>query len=70
MKMVGCPGCGKPLVKKSSKGRYYCESDDCPVIFVKRPHNPAIMRIIYKPSATENAIRKIEKTRMHAFPDA
>jgi hypothetical protein len=56
------PGCGKPLVKRSSKGRYYCENDGCPVIFVQRPHNVAIRRIIYKPSASENAISRIEKT--------
>jgi hypothetical protein len=63
--MVECPGCGRPLVKKSSKGRYYCENDGCPVIFVQRPNNLAIRRIIYKPSVSENVIRRIEKTRLH-----
>jgi len=62
IKMVDCPGCGKPLVKRSSKGRHYCETESCPVIFVLRPHNPAIRRIVYKPSASEKAIREIEKT--------
>jgi ribosomal protein L37AE/L43A len=62
MRMVNCPGCGKPLVKRSSKGRYYCENDGCPVIFVRYPHNLAIRSIVYKPSASEDAIRKIEKT--------
>jgi len=62
MKMVNCPGCGKPLARRSSKGRYYCENESCPVIFVQRPHNLAIRKIVYKPSASEKAIRKIEKT--------
>jgi hypothetical protein len=62
MRKVDCPGCGKPLTKKSSKGRYYCENDCCPVIYVQRPYNFAIRKIVYKPSASENAIRKIEKT--------
>jgi ribosomal protein L37AE/L43A len=62
MKIVKCPGCGKPLAKRSSKGRYYCENESCPVIFVQRPHNPAIRKIIYKPSASEKSIRKIEQT--------
>mgnify|MGYP007084717874 FL=1 len=62
MKMVECPGCGNPLAKRSSKGRYYCDNESCPVIFVQRPDNLAIRRIVYKPSASEKAIRKIEKT--------
>jgi ribosomal protein L37AE/L43A len=61
MKMANCPGCGKPLVKRSSKGRYYCETEGCPVIFVQRPHNIAIRRIVYKPSTSEKTIREIEK---------
>ncbi len=60
--MVDCPGCGNSLVKKSRKGRYYCETESCPVIFVKRPYNPTIRKIIYKPSAREKAIKKIEQT--------
>jgi hypothetical protein len=66
MKMVNCAGCGKLLVKRSLKARYCCENDGCPVIFGKRPNNLAIRRIIYKPSASENAIRRIEKTGIHA----
>jgi len=61
-KMVNCSKCGKPLVKRSSKGRYYCENESCPVIFVQRPYTLAIRRIVYKPSASENTIRKIGKT--------
>ena len=62
MKKVKCPGCGKPLVKKSSKGRYNCETENCPIIFVQRPFNAAIRRIVYKPSAKKKAIIEIEKT--------
>ena len=64
MKMVDCPGCGNPLIRRSKKGRYYCENDGCLVIFVKRPHNPAIRQIIYKPSASKDAIQKIEEKHM------
>jgi hypothetical protein len=65
MKMADCPGCGKPLAKKSTKGRYYCETESCPVIFIQRPNNPAIRKIIYKPSVSEKAIRKIEQSPAH-----
>jgi NAD-dependent DNA ligase len=61
VKIVSCPGCGKPLAKKSSKGRYYCDNENCPVIFVQRPYNASIRKIFYKPSASEKAIRKIEQ---------
>ncbi len=62
MMKVKCPGCGKPLAKKSSKGRYYCETESCPIIFVQRPFNAAIRKIVYKPSANEKIVRKIEQT--------
>jgi hypothetical protein len=62
MKIIKCPGCGKPLAKKSSKGRYYCETESCPIIFVQRPYNVAIRKIVYKPSASEKVVKKIEQT--------
>jgi ribosomal protein L37AE/L43A len=40
-----CPGCEKPLIKKTKKGKYYCENERCQVIFVKRPYNPNIVEI-------------------------
>ena len=64
MKTVKCPGCGKPLVKRSSKGTYNCETESCPIIFVQRPFNATIRRIVYKSSATETAIRRIEKAHI------
>ena len=60
--MVKCPGCGKPLEKNGSKGRYYCETDSCPIIFVQRPYNFAIRKIVYKPSAKQNEVNRIEET--------
>ena len=66
MKLVKCPGCGKLLAKKSKKGRYYCETESCPVIFVQRPHILDIRKIFYKPTVSEKAMRKIEQT--HANP--
>jgi hypothetical protein len=62
MKIVKCPGCGKPLAKKSSKSRYYCDTEKCPIIFVQRPYNFAIKKIVFKPSANEKEVRKIEQT--------
>jgi len=62
MRMVNCPGCGNPLVKRSSRGRYYCENDGCPVLFVRYPHNLAIRSIVYEPSTSKDAIKKVEKT--------
>lgn len=62
MKRIKCPSCGKPLVKGSSKGRYDCETEKCPIIFVKFPYNGAIRKIVYKPSATEKLVEKIEKS--------
>jgi len=60
--VVDCPGCGKPLAKSSSKGKYYCENDGCKVIFVQRPYNPQIMKIFYKPSTSKKTMGRIEKT--------
>ncbi len=63
--MVNCPGCGNPLVKRSSNGRHYCENDGCPVIFVRRPQHLAFRKITYRPSTSNDTIRQIERTRMH-----
>ncbi|MGD8505696.1 MAG: hypothetical protein PVF15_03425 [Candidatus Bathyarchaeota archaeon] len=45
--MVECPECGEPLAKSKSR-RYYCENERCFVIYVQRPHHPAVMKIIRK----------------------
>jgi ribosomal protein L37AE/L43A len=61
-KIAYCPGCGKPLAKKATKGKYYCENESCKVIFVKYPYNPDIAEIFFKPSTSKKTIEKIEKT--------
>jgi ribosomal protein L37AE/L43A len=61
-KIIKCPGCGKPLTKRSSKGKYYCENEGCKVIFVKYPYNPDIAEIFFKPSTSKKTIKKIEET--------
>jgi ribosomal protein L37AE/L43A len=61
MKKIKCPNCRKPLVKGSSKGRYDCETENCPIIFIKFPYNSAIRQIFYKPSANRKLVEKIEK---------
>ncbi|MGD8506882.1 MAG: hypothetical protein PVF15_09520 [Candidatus Bathyarchaeota archaeon] len=45
--MVGCPESGEPLAKNKSR-RYYCENEQCSVIYVHHPHHPAVMKVIYK----------------------
>ncbi len=45
-----CPRCGKPL-KNSGNGKYFCENDDCSVIFVRRPDMQSLMQITYKASS-------------------
>ncbi|MEX2738314.1 MAG: hypothetical protein Q6356_004505 [Candidatus Wukongarchaeota archaeon] len=57
-----CPGCRKPLAKRASKGKYYCENEGCQVIFVKYPYNPDIAEVFFKPSTSKKTIMKIEKT--------
>ena len=57
-----CPGCKKLLSKKAKKGKYYCETESCKVIFVKYPYNPEIAEIFYKSSTDKKTIMKIEKT--------
>lgn len=62
MKIVKCPGCGKPLAKKTTNGKYCCETESCPIIFVQRPYNFAIRKIVFKPSTNDKEVRKIEQT--------
>jgi len=63
-KIAYCPGCGKPLAKRTGKGKYYCENEGCQVIFVKYPYNPEIAEIFFKPSTSKKTIRKIEETHI------
>ena len=42
--VVRCPECGEPLARSKNR-RYYCENKRCSVIYVKRPHQPAITRV-------------------------
>jgi len=60
LKMVNCPKCGKPLMKKT-KSKYFCENENCPVIFVRRPYEPARTRVAFAALATEQTIEKIEE---------
>jgi len=61
-KLVNCPKCGKSLVKRnSSKSRYYCENEDCPVIFVRCPYDPFTRRIAVTSLADEKTLEKLEK---------
>ena len=46
--MVTCPECGEPLVKRSRARKYYCENERCSVIYVQRPHQPTIMRVVHR----------------------
>lgn len=57
-----CPGCERPLAKKTKKGKYYCENERCHVIFIKRPYNPDIVEIFYKSSIEKKTKMNIEKT--------
>ncbi len=45
MKMVRCPECGEPLVRSKNR-KYYCENERCSVIYVQRPSQPAIRRVV------------------------
>jgi len=46
--MVDCPECGNPLRKEQeAKSRYFCENDQCNVVFVLHPHEPSKTRIVY-----------------------
>ena len=56
-----CPGCEKPLEKQVRKGKYYCETEGCQVIFVKYPYDPDIAEIFFKPTTDRKTIMKIEK---------
>jgi len=44
--LVSCPDCGEPLVKESNKGKYNCENESCPVIYVEHPFKPGIRRVV------------------------
>ncbi len=43
--MVDCPKCGEPLVK-GGKGKYFCENDQCSVIFVRYPSFPSKTKLV------------------------
>ena len=49
--MANCPECGKPLVKRTVKGKYQCENKNCPVIYVRYPNVPALRVVVYESSA-------------------
>ena len=51
--MAKCQECGKPLVKRTRKGRYECENEGCPVIYVQYPNVPALRVVIYESSKNE-----------------
>jgi len=54
--MVSCPECGEPLVKRGNKSKYYCENENCSVIFVRRPYEPHRMRIFFAALMKERQI--------------
>lgn len=58
--MVNCPKCTEPLVK-GPKGKYVCENESCPVIFVRCPSNPYRTRIAFNALIREEMIERIEK---------
>jgi RNase P subunit RPR2 len=71
-KLVNCPKCGKPLVKENrSNSRYYCENEDCPVIFVRCPYDPFARRIAVTSLVDEETLEKLEeatvKSNAHVF---
>jgi ssDNA-binding Zn-finger/Zn-ribbon topoisomerase 1 len=48
--MVNCPECGKPLnKKKKNKSKYFCDNDNCSVIFVLYPDKPSLTEIKREP---------------------
>jgi hypothetical protein len=48
--MARCPECGEPLAKKTTKSKYICENDSCPVIYVRYPNVPALRVVVYESS--------------------
>jgi len=58
--VVCCPRCGEPLAKDGN-GRYHCKTEDCPVIFVRRPYEPARTKVVYTSLVR---VEKIEKTEL------
>ena len=38
--MVSCPECGEPMVK-GKRSKYFCENENCPIIFVRCPSFPS-----------------------------
>lgn len=52
-KMVNCPECRKPLVRGNLGSEYFCENKNCPVAFVRCPHEPAEMKVAYTSFARE-----------------
>jgi ribosomal protein L37AE/L43A len=55
--MANCPECGKPLVKRTVKGKYQCENENCPVIYVRYPNVPALRVVVYESSAKRRKAR-------------
>ena len=53
---TNCLGCGKPLKKRLSIGRYYCENESCNVVFVKYPNKPDITEKFFKPSKSKKKL--------------
>jgi len=53
--MAKCPECGKPLVKRTRKGRYHCENEDCAVIYVRYPNVPALRVVVFESSKEKSS---------------
>jgi len=46
--MVDCPECGKLLRKeREGESKYFCENEQCNVVFVLHPLEPSKTRIAY-----------------------
>jgi hypothetical protein len=54
-----CPLCGKPLVKENNK--YCCQSEQCPVVFVRHPDNPFKKKVFYVSTVKKAMMRKVEE---------
>lgn len=62
--MVDCPKCGEPMTR-GKRGKYFCESQKCPVIFVRRPASPSRMKL-----ASASSIAPSESISTSSIPAA
>ena len=49
------------MKENRSNSRYYCEKEDCPVIFVRCPYDPFARRIAVTSLADEDTLEKLGK---------